>query len=77
MPAENIDTAGRIAKPAVTRRQPGVVNDLKDFIGACAQVKKAIHPDAIRENVGKFIGELDEDSKDLLQGFAGLFRGPK
>lgn len=71
MPA---DTA---AKTAVTRRQPGVVSDLKDFIGACAQVKKAIHPDAIRENVGKFIGELDDDSKDLLQGLAGMFRGPK
>lgn len=70
MPEEN-------AKPAVTRRRKGPVDDLKEFIGACAQVKKAIHPDTLRANVGKFIGELDDDSKGLLQDLAGLFRGPK
>jgi hypothetical protein len=64
-------------KTAVVRRQPGVVNDLKDFIGACAQVKKAMSPDNVRANVGKFIGELDDDSKGLLQDVVGLFRRPK
>jgi hypothetical protein len=76
VPAENADTTGGIAKSAVTR-QPGVVSDLKDFIGACAQVKKAVHPDTLRANVGKFIGELDDDSKGLLNDLAGLFRRPK
>jgi hypothetical protein len=72
-----VQVADGNAKSAVVRRRKGPVDDLKDFIGACAQVKKAIHPDNLRANVGKFIGELPEDSKDLLQDLAGLFRGPK
>jgi len=58
-------------------RQPkGPFDDLREFIGICASARKAMSPEVLKANVGKFIGELPEDSKDLLQDLAGLFRRP-
>lgn len=67
----------RNVKTTVARRQKGAFDDLKEFIGVCAQVKKAASPDAIRANVGRFVNELPQDSKDFLVDLVGMFRRPR
>lgn len=68
---------GERKQNAVARTKPGPFDDLKEFIGHCARAKKAMSPETLRENVGKFVNELDQDSKDFLGDLAGILRRPR
>lgn len=69
------DNSRRIARPRAPK-QP--FDDLKQFIGICAQARKQLDPETIKANVGrsaaKFFDSMDEDSKKLVVDVASLFQ---
>ena len=72
------EKSARIARPNPAK-QP--FDDLKQFIGICAQARKQMDPERIVANVGQavsgFIGGLDEDSQGLIRDVVGVIRRPK
>lgn len=67
-----MSTRNRVERPQP--RQP--FDDLKEFIGICAQVRNQLNPAALQQRVVEFVGGMDEDSKNLIRDLAGALRRP-
>jgi hypothetical protein len=69
----------RSSRAVAYKKQP--FDDLKQFIGICAQARKQLDPETINANVWRAVGEffdgMNEDSKKLLTDVAGIIRRPK
>lgn len=72
------DNSTTIRRP---RAPKGPFDDLKQFIGVCADARKQLDPENIKANVGRAVGEfldgMDEDSKALVSDVVGIFRRPR
>ena len=67
--------------PAKRRNPNDPVDAVTHFISACAQTRKQLDPENLKANVGRAVAKvwdgLDDDSKQLVNDVAGIFRRAK